>query len=168
MELEHGADSTVPTVTLTIPGAPEYVGIARLAVLGIASRMGFSYDEIEDLRLAVAEVCTGAIERSREQQGAGPMPLITVVSHIDGDALIVDVEDAANASDADAGGADEEMNSHEISALLVEILVDEVTTHPLPGGGTRVRLVKRVSGNAGADMSALLADSLTDSLGNGR
>ena len=51
------------SVTLTIPCAPEYVGTARLTILGVASRMGFSYDQVEDIRLAVGEACANAIER---------------------------------------------------------------------------------------------------------
>src|ERR1700693_1912257 len=49
-------------VELRIPAKPEYVGVARLAILGVASRMRFSYDEVEDIRLAVGEACTTAVE----------------------------------------------------------------------------------------------------------
>lgn len=159
MELENGVGNT--SVTLTIPSTPEYVGIARLVVLGVASRMGFSYDEVEDLRLAVAEVCTAAIERLRSTSVAGVTPLVTVVCHADGDTLTIDIEDPATTVTETEGGGEDEMDSHEISALLVEILVDEVATQPLDGGGTRVRLIKRVTGNGGANLSEL-------SLGNGR
>ena len=57
-------DPQAETVQLLIPCRPEYVGVARLAVLGIASRMPFSYDEVEDVRLAVGEACTHAVERA--------------------------------------------------------------------------------------------------------
>ena len=42
-------------VELTIPGRPENVGVARLVIAGIASGIGFSYDEVEDIKLAVGE-----------------------------------------------------------------------------------------------------------------
>ncbi|MFS8513265.1 MAG: anti-sigma B factor RsbW, partial [Planifilum fulgidum] len=45
-------------IELTIPAKADFVGVVRLAVSGIASRMGFSYDDIEDLKVAVAEACT--------------------------------------------------------------------------------------------------------------
>jgi serine/threonine-protein kinase RsbW len=48
-------------VNLVIPAKTDFVGIARLAVSGIANRMGFSYDDIEDLKLAVSEACTNAV-----------------------------------------------------------------------------------------------------------
>jgi len=133
-------------VTLTIPCTPEYVGTARLTILGVASRMGFSYDQVEDIRLAVGEACTNAIERAAVAGAVNPM--ISIRSYIEPARLTVEVED--HASGPIGGGVDvkkpasniEGMNSQELGALLMEILVDEVTVEPAPGGGTRVRLVK--------------------------
>ena len=48
-------------VRLTVPAGPEYVRLARVTASGLASRMGFSYNEIEDLRLAVDELCHAVI-----------------------------------------------------------------------------------------------------------
>ncbi|MCY8471546.1 anti-sigma B factor RsbW, partial [Bacillus haynesii] len=33
----------------------------RLTLSGIASKMGYSYDDIEDLKIAVSEACTNAV-----------------------------------------------------------------------------------------------------------
>jgi len=33
---------------MRIPSKTQYVGVARLTVSGLASRLGFSYDDIED------------------------------------------------------------------------------------------------------------------------
>ena len=45
------------SVELKLPFKAEYVSIARLAVSGIANRIGFDIDAIEDIKVAVAEVC---------------------------------------------------------------------------------------------------------------
>jgi serine/threonine-protein kinase RsbW len=49
------------SIVLHIPSRPEYVRVVRLALLGIASRMEFSFDDVEDMKLAVSEACNNAI-----------------------------------------------------------------------------------------------------------
>lgn len=48
-------------VTLSLPASPELIRLARVTATGLASRLGFSWDEIEDLRLAVDELCHAVI-----------------------------------------------------------------------------------------------------------
>jgi len=47
----------VDKIGLMLPFKAEYVSIARLTVSGIASRIGFDIDTVEDIKVAVAEVC---------------------------------------------------------------------------------------------------------------
>lgn len=145
------------TVTLSIPCSPEYVGTARLTILGVASRMGFTYDQVEDIRLAVGEACANAIERSG---GASGTPTITIRSTVEPTGLTIEVEDTGDPAGLGASGEGidtgrpaseiEGMNSQELGALLMEILVDKVTVEPLTNGGTRVRLVKFANESGGA------------------
>ncbi len=51
-------------VDLTIPARVEYIRITRLVVSGIATQAEFSVDEIEDLRIAVDEICATLIDQS--------------------------------------------------------------------------------------------------------
>ena len=130
------------TVQLIIPCRPEYVGVARLAVLGIASRMPFSYDEVEDVRLAVGEACTHAVER------AGPgRATIRITSVIAPHALTIEIVDDV-AADHKAAPTEEAklleeagVDQEGLGALLMEILVDEVKIEST-AVGTRVVLTK--------------------------
>ena len=44
-------------VRLEFPARPEFLRLARLAAADLGSRAGFDYEEIEDLRIAVSELC---------------------------------------------------------------------------------------------------------------
>ena len=136
------SDSQAETVQLIIPCRPEYVGVARLAVLGIASRMPFSYDEVEDVRLAVGEACTHAVERA-----GGGAATIRIVSTVSAQALRIEIAD--DIAEADVAAPSEEaklleeagVDQEGLGALLMEILVDKVDIQAT-ASGTRVVLTK--------------------------
>jgi len=44
------------TVSISIPASPSYIGVVRLVAAGLASRVGFTLDEIEDLKIGVDEL----------------------------------------------------------------------------------------------------------------
>ena len=49
-------------VRLSVPAALEYVRIVRLTGSGVASRLGFDIEEIENLRVALDELASMAID----------------------------------------------------------------------------------------------------------
>lgn len=58
-------------IEVKIPAKPEFVGVIRLTLSGIASRMGFAYEEIEDLKIATSEACTNAVQHAYKQNEQG-------------------------------------------------------------------------------------------------
>lgn len=132
----HGESAVVE---LKIPCKPEYVGVARLAILGVASRMKFSYDEVEDVRLAVGEACTTSVEWAQRNNQENTD--IIVRSSIEEEKLTVDIIDSSGEREEKETEQDREPDPESLGALLITLLVDEVTVTP-QNGGTHIKMVK--------------------------
>jgi hypothetical protein len=70
------AEAREDIVRLSVPAALEYVRIVRLTGSGVASRLGFDIEEIENLRVAVDELASVAIEAAN-----APMMISQNVTH---------------------------------------------------------------------------------------
>ena len=66
-------------VTLQFPAALEYIRLARLVASGLAAQMNFTLDDIEDLRIAVDELCSALVEAAADRTST-----VTVVFRIEG------------------------------------------------------------------------------------
>lgn len=56
------------TVSVLIPLKAEYVSVTRLTASGIASHMGFDFDTIEDIKVALSEVLSKIIEKRLSEE----------------------------------------------------------------------------------------------------
>lgn len=132
-------------VELEIPARAEFVALARLVVSSLASaRREIADDRIDDLKLAVSEACTNAIEA----HGARDVQERVLVRWWEGDdRLRVSVEDRG--AGFDPTGLPERPLVTDPKRLnferglgipLIRTLVDEVDFAPA-GEGTRVSLV---------------------------
>ncbi len=54
--------SSIECIELILPFKAEYVSVARLTVSGIANRIGFDIEAIEDIKVAVSEVCSKLVQ----------------------------------------------------------------------------------------------------------
>ncbi len=73
------------TVHLEIPASGAYLAVARAAATGLAAQLQFTYEEIDDLRIAVDEACTQLLARR------GSATTLNVAYHLDDAELRVDV-----------------------------------------------------------------------------
>jgi hypothetical protein len=124
-------------VRLTVPAKPEFLRLARVTAAGLASRLGFSFDEVEDLRLAIDELCYG-ITGAEGREGT-----VAVRYLLGDDQLIVEgqaqVPVTAGSAPAQAGQVSE---LSDLSEVILGALVDE---HEFvdDADGPRFRLLKQ-------------------------
>ncbi|RXJ01956.1 anti-sigma B factor RsbW [Anaerobacillus alkaliphilus] len=67
-------NQTSDFLEMKVPAKPEYVGVVRLTISGIANRLGYTYDDIEDIKIAVAEACTNVVNHAY-RDGDGQMTI---------------------------------------------------------------------------------------------
>jgi serine/threonine-protein kinase RsbW len=118
-------------VTITFPAVPQYLRLARIATADAASRAGLDYEEIDDVRIAVSELCSLV--------SVDPGNTVTLAFRVDTGGLTVEGESRT-------GGA--EITPNELSQAIVAAVADE---HSLTtaDGVTRFAVTKR-SRNSGA------------------
>jgi serine/threonine-protein kinase RsbW len=134
-------ESVAGVVELRIPCRAEWVAVARLAVAGVANRLRFSVEEIEDVKLAVAEACTNCILHPN----ASDQIEVTCETHED--ALTVHVRNFGTHSTA-AGTRAPVAAEPQVGALgvfLIRSLMDSVEYGAAPGSGTNLVMTKKVS-----------------------
>lgn len=56
-------------IVIELPLKAEYVSVARLTTSGVASRAGFDIETVEDIKVAVSEVCNRIIHVASGQEG---------------------------------------------------------------------------------------------------
>jgi serine/threonine-protein kinase RsbW len=62
------------SLELSVPARPEYIAVVRLVVASLASaRRVLADDRIDDLKLAVSEACTNALEANHRAGGDAPV-----------------------------------------------------------------------------------------------
>jgi serine/threonine-protein kinase RsbW len=71
-------------VELRVPARSQYLRLARLTVAGFASDLGFDIETLEDLRVAVDELCAVCIS------DAGPGAILTLSYSVDAGSVHVD------------------------------------------------------------------------------
>lgn len=138
-------------IELEIPARAEFVALARLVVSALASSDSTLADErIDDLKLAVSEACTNAIEA---HDAAGSAERVLVRCQAGTDALEVCVEDRGQGFDPSdlpdhppVTDPDRLKFERGLGIPLIRALVDEVEFRPTEAG-TSVRLVMRLGAN---------------------
>ena len=60
-------NDTAPDAELRLPADSAYLAVLRTATAGLAARINFTLDDLEDLRIAVDEACAILLPQARPQ-----------------------------------------------------------------------------------------------------
>lgn len=116
-----------PKVQLVIPAHSRYLRLARLTAAGLAGDLGYSIDAIEDLRIAVDELCAAIIEETPETVE------LELTYRESAQGLVVEGTCLARSADAP--------ELHSVARELLNMLADEYSIGAIDGH-RHFRLVK--------------------------
>jgi serine/threonine-protein kinase RsbW len=128
-------------VELRFPARGDLIVLARLVTSAVSARAGFDIEELEDLRLAVGELCLLTLQGSDARSGDLCLELTVL-----GDALAV-VCTLERAAAADEGPGAEGVENSRLSEQILDALVDEHGRES-QDGSVRAWLQKRRGGHA--------------------
>tara|TARA_A100001015_G_C14858054_1_gene659163 strand:- start:492 stop:953 length:462 start_codon:yes stop_codon:yes gene_type:complete len=137
-------------IEFSMPCMSDYVGVVRLAVSGLATRMNFSIEEIEDIKIAVSEACTNSVQYAFDEP-KNERVFITFNLFKDKLEIIVkdsgkgfDVEDLERApiNERALDEIDENIPRLGLGITFIKSLMDETDVKSSPGNGTVIRMAK--------------------------
>lgn len=128
---------TCETIKMEITSNPEYVGIIRLTTSGIANKIGFSIDDIEDMKVAVSEACTNAIKHSNDD-----IFYITYTMLQNG--LTIEISDKGEGYNIENIPQPDLENPKEngLGLFIIQTLMDDVSIESIENQGTTIKMTK--------------------------
>jgi serine/threonine-protein kinase RsbW len=128
---------------LEIPPKPEYIRTARHAVAALARLHQVPDNVAEEIRLAVSEACTNALQAN---VAAGSTEAIRVLAMTEGADLLVEVRDRGSGARVSLAGDPGDLDTGDLpfesllSLPIIRGLIDELEVLPREGGGSIVRM----------------------------
>ena len=128
---------TCETIKMEISANPDLVGIIRLTTSGIANKIGFSIDDIEDIKVAVSEACTNAIKHSYDKS-------VNIIYTILENGLDIEIRD--NGKGYDVKSIDEpdltQPRENGLGIFIIKTLMDDVNIQSKDNEGTIIKMTK--------------------------
>ncbi|HEX4215296.1 MAG TPA: hypothetical protein VIA06_18395 [Candidatus Dormibacteraeota bacterium] len=145
---------------LKIPASEEFIHVAKMVAASVGGHLGFDLEEIDDLKIAVAQACDSTIQEAMELWGSANPAIMRIVYSSTDRGIAMDVEvmspgsmtalptgrDAAGMRDAlptrrTARAAEDQTSL--LARSVIRLFVDEFQQQIDSGSGEiRFRLVK--------------------------
>jgi len=136
-------------IEIRIPSKSEYVSVVRLTASGIANRLGFSYEDIEDVKVAIGEACINCIQHAypkRSDKDEIVVKFVLTISYLE-----MVVRDFGKGISQETVGKYLNINGKKkkdepgFGIFLMKSLMDEVNYNTEVTKGTEVRMKKYIS-----------------------
>lgn len=125
------------TIRMEIVSNPQYVSVVRLTTSGIANKIGFCLDDIEDIKVAVSEACTNAIKHSLDNK-------FYVEYTIFENGLTIEIIDNGKGYNVDSVSKPnlEEPKESGLGLFIIQSLMDDVKIRSDINSGTSIIMTK--------------------------
>lgn len=125
------------TIKMEIPANPDYVSILRLTTSGIANKLGFSMDDIEDMKVAVSEACSNAVKHSEDNK-------VSINFNLLNNGIQIEIIDNGKGYDVDSIQTPDLSNPKEggLGLFIIQTLMDEVDIESKGNHGTTIKMTK--------------------------
>ncbi|HTX58677.1 MAG TPA: ATP-binding protein [Verrucomicrobiae bacterium] len=135
-------EARVDHVELRIPCRAEWVALARLAASAVANRLKLTIEEIEDVKLAVAEACTAVIQHENHGE------FIAITAEAQPGMLRLHVRDEGRHEPRPHPPSldGDEARIAGLGVFIIRTLMDDVSYETHPERGTNLVLIKRLHG----------------------
>ncbi|MBN2622728.1 MAG: hypothetical protein JXA83_05140 [Acidimicrobiales bacterium] len=139
--------TSTESIRLTVPATAAAVRIARAGAAGLATRAGFTYHEVEEVRLAVGEAA--ALLAIDPDEASAPTGTLGLTFQVGGDALLVEMQLAGDGDRAGpAGGLGTAGGVPAVASAVLDAAVD---SWRIEDGGRRIVLRKQLTDTDGDD-----------------
>ena len=127
-------------IDLSIPANPEYVSIVRLTASVIANNMGFDFEEIEDIKVAVSEACNNAVVHSKKEDN------FEIKFIKESEKIGIEVKDNGNGFNFEDYSSPDLKNplDHGLGIFVIKSLMDRVEVKSSKEKGTEIKMYKNL------------------------
>jgi serine/threonine-protein kinase RsbW len=144
-------------IQLQIPAHADFIDVVRLCLHGIASKMRFSYEDIEDMKVAISEACNNAVIYNHKEAKSNTIAIcfeivdtglsIKIKDNGPGFNYALSLAEALPLQDTEVAN----LRSGGLGIYLMQALMDKVEV--ITNGGTEVIMTKYITdGNTIAGM----------------
>ena len=125
------------TIKMEIASNTQYVSVVSLTTSGIANKIGFCLEDIEDIKVAVSEACTNAIKHSLDNK-------FSVEYTIFENGLTIGITDSGKGYDVNSIDEPnlEEPKESGLGLFIIQSLMDEVDIKSNINYGTVIKMTK--------------------------